>query len=171
MILLLAVALSGVSWWGYDTAITANEWAAELAAVSDELDDEVERRRQLEGELAGTSSDLSRSEEDVRDLEQRIAALANEKARAEDGRQEVVIEASLYLLLLDHVQESSDWVNDCVDAMGDLQELNVEMWNLAATGVYMDVGPMNDLASTTYEYCNSARRYHAETVALIQSFR
>lgn len=172
--LLALLLVAGVAGGGYQTYVNYNaaqHWEMRASANAEQRDTARAELEETQAKLRRSRTALRDSEADVRQLEERVGQLANEKARVEDERQAVLLTAAAYAQLLDQIHETSEMIQTCLDYMVELDQRSTAAWNLMMAGGYPDVDAVNALQSSTYDYCDTARDYHAETVSRVEQLQ
>lgn len=164
VVLLVAVAgAAGAMAW--DQRETAAAWRDRAEALEDQRDDALGRGEALQGQLDHLADLLATSETDVADLEERIRELADEKAQAQDTATTVQVERDVLADVSTQIASAVDALDACVTRLFDLHESSVEAFNRAAAGEPVDVGPLNEQATSTTDFCNEARSAAADAAA------
>lgn len=179
LVVALVVALlgaGGLGYLAYFNNVSANEWQVAAEEAEAELEQERDAHRQTEVALTAeqeahsrTSEALVASEADVTRLENRIDELANEKAQVEDDREVIRVERDVMVDLVDLTQTTGDWLDDCVSYMYELHDFQVQAFNdYVAYDIYPNVGTLNDLSETTFDFCSEGQSWHAQSVDLAE---
>lgn len=158
-------AASAAAWVAIDQRDTALLWRERAAALEEQRDEAIGRGDVLDGQVAHLTEVLEVSEDDVAALEERIRQLADEKAQAEDAATTVEVERDVVAELTADIAAAAGSLDACVDRLFDLQAASVAAFNQTAAGEEVDIGPLNEQARDTTQFCNDARSAAARASA------
>ena len=167
VLLLLALAAGGTA-VGLQQRQVAAGWQERALTLEQQRDDAVGRSEALSGQLNELSNLVQLSVDDLATLEERLAELAGEKARAEDR---ATLTADELRTLATRVESSVRLLNACADDLLALQSDTIAAYNSLASGVPVDVGPLNTRLAATSARCTEARQAGANAVALASRLR
>jgi len=169
---LLSLTAAGVGGWiAWDQRQVAAEWRDVAIQIEDQRDDALGRGEALQVQLDEIASLLAASESDVAGLEERIRELADEKAQAEDTATTVQVERDVLAQVSNRIASAIQALDQCVDRMFSLQSSTVSAFNRMSSGEQVDVGPLNDQAAATTQFCNQARSAAAGAAAAAEQIR
>ncbi|MEX2324540.1 MAG: hypothetical protein WD576_02210, partial [Nitriliruptoraceae bacterium] len=152
--LVMAASAGAVAWQQREVAAL---WQQRALAVEDHRDDALGRVEALQLQLDEVAELLDASETDLNELQERVRDLADEKAQAEDTATTVQVQRDQLVQLSNRIASAISALDQCVNRMGELHTTTVSAFNRVTAGEQVDVGPLNQLAQTTTNFCNDAR--------------